>query len=230
VHDARAGPPNHGREHAGSNSKQKRPHGLVFLDMSDDKLSILYYDDQGKFRKRFIERHGKRFKIDLANDISDVLRALHERRSELPDLLLLDLYHDIDRSATQQTRRVAEAEAALEELNVMLRQVKATVDLTWQPAALETLRRVREHFSARDLAIMVYSQRGLFFLDEGQMSQVEDAQAHWMLKDKGEHYEAERIRRVVEQRPSRRLARDATIAFISVVAGAVISVALQLIG
>jgi len=197
--------------------------------MPDDKPSILYYDDQEKFRKRFIARHDKRFEIDPSDDISDVLGALEERRSELPHLLLLDLYHDIDRSNVAQMQRVAEAEAALEELNDILPRVKMKVDSAWQPVALETLRRIRERFSARELAIMVYSQRGLFFLDEGQMNQVEDAQAHWMLKDKGEHYEAERIRRVIEQRPRRRLARDVIIAIISVVAGVAISLALQLI-
>ena len=76
---------------------------------------------------------------------------------------------------------------------------------------------------------MVYSQRGLFFLDEGQMKQVEAAQAHWMLKDKGEHYEVERMRRIVEQRPNRRLPRDITIAAVSVLTGLAISCALQLI-
>ena len=198
--------------------------------MPEKKLSVLYYDDQEKYRKAFIARHGERFHVDPQDDISDVLKALEERRPALPDLLVLDLYHDIDRSDADQAQRVAEADVALEELNGMLRRVKAKVNSAWQPVALGTLKRVRERFSASELPIMVYSQRGLFFLDEGQMKQVEDVQAHWMLKDKGEHYEAERMRRVVEQRPSRRLARDLTIAIASVVAGAAISLTIQLIG
>jgi CheY-like chemotaxis protein len=197
--------------------------------MLDDKLSILYYDDQKEFREGFIERHRGRFAIETADDISEVLEEL-ERRSRLPDLLLLDLYHDIDRSDTAQAQRIAEAKTALEELNGMLQRVKLKVDSAWQPAALKTLRRVRDRFSVSELPIMVYSQRGLFFLDEGQMNQVEDAQAHWMLKDKGEHYEAERVRCIVEQRPRRRPARDITIAIASVVAGAAISQAIQLVG
>jgi hypothetical protein len=196
--------------------------------MPNKKLSILYFDDQDKYRDAFEARHGEHFDIDPQGDISNVQSSLEER-SGLPDLLVLDLYHDIDRSDAAWTRRVAEADAALEELNDMLRRVKEKVDLAWEPAALVTLKRVRERFSARELPIMVYSQRGLFFLDEGQMKQVEEVQAHWMLKDKGEHYEAERIRRVVEQRPSRRIARDLTIAIASVVAGAAISLATQLV-
>lgn len=218
---APAGPPRQS-EVVGSNRR--------LVDMPDEELSILYYDDQEKYRRKFIARHGERFDIDPADDISDVLRTLEERHRELPDLLVLDLYHDIDRSDTAQAQRVTEAETALEELNSMLRRVKTKVDSAWQPAALETLRRVRERFSARELPIMVYSQRGLFFLDEGQMKEVEEAEAHWMLKDKGEHYEAERMRRVVEQRPKRRPARDIMIAVASVFAGAAISQAIQLVG
>lgn len=197
--------------------------------MPDKEFSILYYDDQDKYRETFVARHGEHFDVDPQSNISNVLDSL-EARSELPDLLVLDLYHDIDRSDPDQARRVTEAAAALEDLNDMLQRVKGKVDSAWEPAALATLERVRERFSARELPIMVYSQRGLFFLDEGQMKQVEEVQAHWMLKDKGEHYEAERMRRVVERRPSRRLARDLTIAIASVVAGAAISIAIQLVG
>ena len=197
--------------------------------MADKDFSVLYYDDQKKHREAFMARHGERFNVEPRADISDVLSLLEKRRS-LPDLLVLDLYHDIDRSDAAQAQRVAEAEAALEELNGMLWRVKDKVNSAWQPVALDALKRVRERFSARELPIMIYSQRGLFFLDEGQMKQVEDVQAHWMLKDKGEHYEAERMCRVVEQRPNRRLARDLAIAIASVVVGAAISLATQLIG
>lgn len=197
--------------------------------MPTPELSILYYDDQEKFQKEFVARHGDRFDIDLANDISDVTRALEERGAKLPDLLILDLYHDVDRSDVGQAQRVEEAEAALEELNDLLKRVKVKVDSAWQPAALETLKRVRERFSVRELPILVYSQRGLFFLDEGQLKEVEDAQAHWMLKGKGEHYETERVRRVAE-RPKRRPARDIMIAAASVIAGAAISHVIQMIG
>jgi len=199
--------------------------------MSKRKLSILYYDDQEKYRKKFVARHdGEHFDIDPADNISDVLPGLEKRGSDLPDLLVLDLYHDIDRSDDDQAQRVVEAEAALEELNGLLRKVKAKVDSAWQPAALATLKRVRERFSARELPIVVYSQRGLFFLDEGQMKEVEDAGAHWMLKDKGEHYEAERMRHIVEQRPKPRPARDIAIALASVLAGAAISQVTRILG
>jgi hypothetical protein len=152
-----------------------------------------------------------------------------EQRAELPDLLVLDLYHDIDRSDPDHDRRVAEAKAALDELNEMLHKVKVKVHSAWQPDALETLKQVRERFSARTLPVLVYSQRGLFFLEEGQMKEVEDAQAHWMLKDKGAHYEAARMRRIVKERPRRRLARDVTIAAVSVLVGAILSLAPQIL-
>jgi CheY-like chemotaxis protein len=141
--------------------------------MSGEKLSILYVDDQKEHREEFVARHGKRFEICLADDISDVLRA-PTTRSELPDLLLLDVYHDIDRSDAGQAQRVAEATTALKSLRDVVDTVKSKVDAAWQPAALDTLRRVREQFSARELPIMVYTQRALLFLDEGQLKEVEE--------------------------------------------------------
>jgi hypothetical protein len=201
----------------------------MLISMLGKKHSILYYDDQQTYRERFFARHGEYFEIDFADDISGVLDNL-EQRSKLPDLLVLDLYHDIDRSDPDQNRRVTQAKAALDELNEMLRRVKAKVDSAWRPDALETLVQVREQFSARVLPILVYSQRGLFFLEEGQVKEVEDAHAHWMLKDKGAHYEAARMRRIVKERPRRRLARDVTIATVSVLAGAILSLVPQILG
>jgi len=197
--------------------------------MPSKKHSILYCDDQAAYRERFLTRHAEHFDIDLADDISGVVDNLEERE-ELPDLLVLDLYHDMDRSDPDHDRRVAEAKAALDGLNEKLREVRSKVDSAWQPDALETLKQVRERFSPRALPVLVYSQRGLFFLEESQMKEVEDAQAHWMLKDKSAHYEAARMRRMVKQPPQRRLARDVTIAAVSVLAGAALSLAPQILG
>jgi hypothetical protein len=167
---------------------------------SRKKIRVLYYDDQGRYREQFVNHHAGRFRIEVGGDVSDVLPSLLERDShELPDLLLLDLYHDIDSRDEDQCRLVEQAEEALEELDEMLQRVKTAVDRAWQPVGLDVVEEVRGHFSPQKLAIMIYSRRGLFFLDEGQMKRVEEAEADWMLKDGGEHYEVQRIRRITEE-------------------------------
>lgn len=195
---------------------------------SGKKTHVLYYDDQGRYREQFIDRHGGRFRIEVGRDVSDVLPSLLGRdRHELPDLLLLDLYHDIDSRGKDQRRLVQQAEAALGELDEMLQRVKSSVDRAWRPVGLDVVEEVRRHFPRHELPIMIFSRRGLFFLDEGQMKRVEEAEADWMLKDNGKHYEVRRIRRIIEEKRRRRPARDITIAALSVLIGAALSPALQ---
>lgn len=105
--------------------------------------------------------------------------------------------------------------------------MQAEVDRAWEPVGLDALEEIRAHFSPRKLPIMIYSQRGLFFLDETQMKRVEEVEADWMLKGRGDHYEVQRIRRVIRESRWRRPARDITIAAASVIAGALLSPAIQ---
>jgi hypothetical protein len=73
--------------------------------MSADQLHILYCDDQERFREEFLARHRDRFEIETTDKIVSVLPDLLSRRQEeLPDLLLLDLYHDIDSSNDDAAR------------------------------------------------------------------------------------------------------------------------------
>jgi hypothetical protein len=191
--------------------------------MSKSPSRILYVDDQEHFRERFVNDHMKRFQVEVEEDISNVLPLLLARkRRELPDLLLLDLYHDIDSKGEGRQERVEEAKAALNELAVVLESVKTKVDRAWAPTGLAALEEIRTYFPPRKLPILIYSQRGLFFLDEEQMKRVEEVEADWMLKGRGDHYEVQRIRRVIRASRWSRPARDITIAVVSIVLSQVI--------
>jgi len=196
--------------------------------MSKSETRILYVDDQQRFLEQFVGDHLERFEVEVERDISNVLPLLRSRRRrELPDLLLLDLYHDIDSEGDGRQERVEEAEAALRELGSVLDRVEEKVDRAWEPVGLDVLEEIRKHFTPRRLPIMIYSQRGLFFLDEDQMKRVEEVEADWMLKGRGYHYEVQRIRRVIRESRWRRPARDVTIAGVSVVAGALLPQVIQ---
>jgi hypothetical protein len=195
--------------------------------MSDDRLRILYCDDQERFREEFLIRHRDHFEVETTDDIASVLPTLLSRRREkLPDLLLLDLYHDIDPANNDgRDHRVKEAKAALDELNASVRRAKSRVDLAWRPAAVEVAEEIRHHFPMHTLPIMIYSQKGLFFLDDEQIRRIENAEVDWLLKDSDRFSavtEDVRIRRVMERsKASRRIPRDVRIAIWSVAAGCV---------
>jgi hypothetical protein len=194
--------------------------------MSADRFRILYCDDQERFREEFLARHRDRFEIETTDKIARVLPSLVSRtRDELPDLLLLDLYHDIDSSNEGGSDRVQDAKAALEELDASIQRAKLRVDRAWRPVAVEVAEEVRRHFPVHELPIMIYSQKGLLFLDDEQMRRIERAGVDWLLKDSDRFSEATedvRIRRVVElSKGSKQMPRDVRIAIWSVTAGLV---------
>lgn len=189
------------------------------------RLRILYCDDQPRFLDDFARRHGDHFDIEPVGDISGVLPTLRDRKPEaLPDLLLLDLYHDIDPSdqASAQTR-IREANAALDQLDAAIERAKLKVDSAWRPVAVEIAEAIRQQFPSHVLPIMIYSQKGLFFLDDEQIRRIENAEVDWMLKDSSRFSAATedaRIRRVVERsRASQQMPRDIKVAAWSVSAG-----------
>jgi hypothetical protein len=193
--------------------------------MPDDPLRILYCDDQENFRTEFLARHGDRFAVEAIDHITNVLPTLLNRRpEELPDLLLLDLYHDIDpANDDDDSDRIGEAKAALKELDGSIQRAKHRVDLAWRPVAVEVAEEIRHHFPMHALPIMIYSQKGLLFLDDEQMRRFESAEVDWLLKDSDRFSAATeyvRIRRVVERsRASKQIPRDVRIAIWSVAAG-----------
>jgi hypothetical protein len=192
---------------------------------STQPLRVFYCDDQKRFREEFVLRHGDRFEVEAIDDISQVLPALRSRKKEdLPDLLLLDLYHDIDPArGDDKDDRAAKANAALRELGEAVRRTKSQVDSAWQPVAIEVAEEIRRYFSPHALPIMIYTQKGLLFLDDEQMRRIEEAEVDWLLKDSARFSAATEdlsIRRAVERsRTSSQVPRDVKIAAWSVGAG-----------
>lgn len=197
---------------------------------SDHQLRVFYCDDQEGFREAFLSRHRDHFEVETTGDIASVLPTLLSRKpDELPDLLLLDLYHDID-PANHDGRgdRIKEANAALKELDASIQRAKSRVDLAWRPVAIEVAEEIRQHFPVHSLPIMIYTQKGLLFLDDEQMRRIENTEVDWLLKDRNRFSavtEDMRIRRVVQRsKASKQIPRDVRIAIWSVAAGLVGSV------
>lgn len=190
------------------------------------KLRIRYYEDQEDFSTAFADRHKPHFDVEPRADVTKALGdLLSVERGDLPDLVLLDLYHETDPSLSEEIReqRNAEAETAIAELNEAAERLKQLVDRAWKPVGIDVAVELRRHYPAHVLPIMIYSQKGLFILDDEQMRRVEEADIDWMLKDSirfSAATEEAQIRREIDRnRAAARLPRDVRIAVWSVFAG-----------
>jgi CheY-like chemotaxis protein len=114
------------------------------------------------------------------NDAGRLVGKLHNMKRP-PDLLLLDLYHPrIDGEDFEQKQEIAEQELA--KLDEQIKITKAAVEEVWSPAGLDVLKNIRQDFNAEELPIIIYSQRGLFLLDDEKVRQVDENDAEWLLK------------------------------------------------
>jgi len=161
-----------------------------------DRRRVLICDDQDRFIEQFKKNHSDYYDITPVRDIRQVLDQLHEM-SSLPDIVLLDLYHPITEDEGFEERRQA-AEAELKKLNVQIDSTKRAVDATWCPLGLDILADIRKDFSPQRLPVVIYSQRGLFLLDDKQVRSVEQHNGHWLLKNQfGPRTEKMRIDRIM---------------------------------
>lgn len=144
------------------------------------KRDVLICDDQQVFIEEFKQRHGQYYEIREVNDVGMLVDRLHDMK-HLPDLLLLDLYHPRAQGEDfEQKREVAEQELA--NLDEQIKITKAAVEAAWNPVGLEILKDIRQDFSAEELPVIIYSQRGLFLLDDEKVRLVDEYDAHWLLK------------------------------------------------
>jgi hypothetical protein len=119
----------------------------------------------------------------------------------------------------------------------MLDEVRDCVEKAWSPTAIDVLEALRREYPAHKLPIMIYTQRGLLLLNDGEIQRIEQADAEWLLKDPARisgATEAIRIRRFAEQaKASGKVSRDVKLTVWSVAAstvlGAVFGVAITLL-
>lgn len=188
------------------------------------KKSILYCEDQENFRTDFIRRHENDFEVDTIPNVQDCIIHLKSLK-KLPDLLLLDLYHPKDIINQEEVASLAAQQ--LQELTKKIREVKKFVDEAWEPIGIEALYEIRRHYPAHKLPVLIYTQRGLFLLEDDKLRALEKLDADWLIKDKERitpTTESIRIRRYIEKcKASRRPARDILIAFIFTIIGVALS-------
>lgn len=153
---------------------------------------ILICDDQERFIEQFKANHQTHYDITQVSNIGAVISQIHDMKP-LPDLVLLDLYHPREGKSPTFHERQQKAEEELAKLNDQIYKTKEAVDKTWCPQGLKVLEDIRREYSARRLPVVIYSQRGLFLLDDDQVRAVEECDGHWLIKKQFEPA-TERIR------------------------------------
>jgi CheY-like chemotaxis protein len=197
---------------------------------ADAKLRVLYCDDDPRFIEAFRDRHNANFCVEHLTDIGSVYRDITRRSdAELPDVLLLDLYHPVALRDTAEGLAIRErAKERLDALSAMIREVREDVDRAWSPSAIDVLEELRQDYPEYKLPVMIYTQRGLLLLDDDELRRIGKANAEWLLKDGNRVSGATEetwIRRYVRQaNAERRIPRDLWLAGGSVVLSAALGV------
>lgn len=146
------------------------------------KKTVVICDDQRRFIDSFQAEHGAYYNIIPVFDTRNLFSVLDDL-VELPDILLLDLYHPRDNQPDFERRRI-QAEDSLTALDAQIERTKNAVNLAWEPFGIEMLKILRQRYDPNELPIAIFTQKGLLLLEDQQLQDVEISQAHWLLKNK----------------------------------------------
>ncbi len=140
------------------------------------KKRILICDDQQKFIDAFKDAHKDHYKIEEETDI----RKLAERiEGNVPDLILLDLYHPKDDKEDFE-KRLEEAEKQLGKLDEQIETTKSVVKNAWDSLGIKALKQIKGKYE--DVPIVIFSQTGPILLDDEEIQTVVTNDGYFMLK------------------------------------------------
>ncbi len=146
------------------------------------KFVVMLCDDQARFRDEFIRRHQAHYDIIVVEDSANVIDKINQLKN-LPDILLLDLYHPKDDNDDFEQRRMR-AEDELTKLDQQIEITNQAVLDTWEPHGIDVLRALRQQYPMHKLPVAIYTQKGMILLNDDQLRAVEQFDGHWLLKKK----------------------------------------------
>jgi hypothetical protein len=179
--------------------------------LADGYLHVVYVDDDPASLSEFEQRHKNKLRVSKLTDISEVAGFLARHRDNLPDAVILDLYHPLSADPAERERHRAEVDASLRNVREALDALGKCVDRGLVPEALDTLEDLRGKYSSRQLPVLIRTRQGLNLLQSEQLKKVEELDADWLQKDRriSDSAERARIRRLVRRsRRARHIERD----------------------
>lgn len=146
------------------------------------KYNIYYWDDEEIFLKRFEDRHSKDYEINSFTDTTKLMERLRTT-TELPDVILLDLYQAKGKEETSFEEKNALAEYALKKLSKDLDDVKEKVEAVREPIGIDLLKLIKLSKETVSIPVAIYTRRGLLILDDKCIRDVADNNGKWLLKN-----------------------------------------------
>lgn len=151
---------------------------------------IVIADDEASCRQEFASRPNEFnvLEVDNANNLVDELKKLFSQGHK-PDLVLLDIWRPADRVPRDQSDRESRAKKSLQDLTAQLELTRGIVQEAWIPRGFHVLNEIRKVWpNPTELPVALYSKRGYFLATPEQLEQVENLNAHWILKNEEDEY------------------------------------------
>lgn len=151
---------------------------------------IVIADDEASCRQEFASRPNEFnvLEVDNANNLVDELKKLFSKGHK-PDLVLLDIWRPADRVPRDQSDRESRAKKSLQDLTAQLELTRSIVQEAWIPRGFHILNEIRKVWpDPTELPVALYSKRGYFLATPEQLEQVENLNAHWILKNEEDEY------------------------------------------
>jgi hypothetical protein len=161
------------------------------------KPFIFFCDDKPKWTDKFKARHGENFEIKTTNKSSEFVRELTElvRRGQIPDIILIDLYHPRDTDNGKREELDIEGQAAIDRLVAAIKKEKVPILEAWEPLGYLLLEKARKLCPHTPIAL--YTEQGLTLASNAELERVSKANGEWFLKGTEGLYEDDRLERML---------------------------------
>jgi CheY-like chemotaxis protein len=153
--------------------------------MISSRPTIFYCDDEQEFLDKFRKRHENEYYIRTFTSTDELLKTLKDKNEILPDLVLLDLFHEKRNATREQTNA---ANAALQKLSDDLAQIRTAVLDARSPRGVETFEAIRTtveevRSELKRVPVVMYTRRGILLLRDDQLRRLAGLRAEWMIKN-----------------------------------------------
>jgi len=159
---------------------------------------VFYCDDKKKWTEQFIGRHQSRYNIKTTNDavrFEDELKAMLNR-GEIPDIILIDLYHpNHDPNSDEQKRLEEVGQEAINQFNKDIEEARGPILEAWEPCGYKMLELARAQYPKTPIAI--YTEQGLTLAKDSELEEVSRNKGEWFLKGKTAFYEHVKLKKML---------------------------------
>lgn len=187
-------------------------------------IRVLYCDDEQSQRDCFQKAHdGEEFSVEVEGDVDCLPRRLAQA-TDLPDILVLDLFHPFAEADPSEAARINdEVNITLRQINDLMIKARRQAGALFAPRAISVLREIRKNPNLATLPVLLYTRYGIWTVNDEEMKEAISLSADWLLKGRTPETERRMMYQIiVERTSSRSIPRDITLALWSSVFSAIL--------